>query len=50
MMFGKDFFKILKFAMQILVMFAKIFGDDEDNDNANNDLGDAKDPNTLNVE
>jgi len=33
MMFGKDFFKILKFAFAILKLFTKIFGDDEDRDN-----------------
>jgi len=30
MKFGVDFFKIVAFAMQILRLFARIFGDDED--------------------
>lgn len=30
MKFGRDFFKIFNFAIQLLRLFAKIFGDDED--------------------
>lgn len=30
MNFGADFFKIIAFAMQILRLFGRIFGDDED--------------------
>jgi len=30
MKFGEDFFKIVAFAMQILRLFARIFGDEED--------------------
>lgn len=30
MTFGSDFFKIFNFAIQLLRLFAKIFGDDED--------------------
>jgi hypothetical protein len=30
MVFGRDFFKIIAFAMQILRLFARIFGDDDD--------------------
>lgn len=30
MKFGRDFFKILGFVVQIMRMFAAIFGDDED--------------------
>lgn len=30
MTFGTDFFKIFNFAIQLLRLFAKIFGDDEE--------------------
>jgi len=30
MKFGTDFFKIFNFAIQLLRLFARIFGDDED--------------------
>lgn len=30
MKFGKDFFKILNIVIQLMRMFAKVFGDDED--------------------
>ncbi len=30
MKFGKDFFRIFNFAIQLLRLFARIFGDDED--------------------
>lgn len=30
MNFGRDFFKILSFVIQIMRMFAAVFGDDED--------------------
>ena len=30
MKFGKDFFKIFNFAIQLLRLFAKVFGDPED--------------------
>jgi len=30
MKFGMDFFKIIVFAMQILRLFARIFGDEDD--------------------
>lgn len=33
MMFGQDFFKIIEFAVAILRLFARIFGDDEDKQN-----------------
>lgn len=30
MKFGKDFFKVLNIVIQLMRMFAKVFGDDED--------------------
>ncbi|MBA7682975.1 hypothetical protein ES703_91331 [subsurface metagenome] len=33
MMFGEDFFKIIQFAMAVLRLFARIFGDAEDRKN-----------------
>lgn len=30
MKFGKDFFRILNIVVQLMRMFAKVFGDDED--------------------
>ena len=30
MMFGKDFFKIFGFAIQLIRLFVGVFGDDED--------------------
>lgn len=33
MMFGKDFFKILKLVFAFLKLFTQIFGDEEDRDN-----------------
>jgi len=30
MKFGKDFFKILNIVIQLMRMFAKVFGDDDD--------------------
>lgn len=30
MIFGRDFFKILNIVIQLMRMFAKVFGDDED--------------------
>lgn len=30
MKFGKDFFRILNIVIQLMRMFAKVFGDDED--------------------
>ncbi|MCK5601248.1 hypothetical protein KAR91_05255 [Candidatus Pacearchaeota archaeon] len=32
-MFGSDFFKIIQFALAILRLFGRIFGDDEDKTN-----------------
>lgn len=34
MKFGKDFFKIFNFAIQLLRLFAKVFGDTEDKNEA----------------
>ena len=33
MMFGKDFFKILKLVFAVLKLFTQILGDDEDREN-----------------
>lgn len=33
MIFGKDFFKVLKFVVEIMKPIALIFGDDEDRKN-----------------
>ena len=34
MKFGKDFFRILNIVIQLMRMFAKVFGDDEDQKSA----------------
>lgn len=36
MLFGQDFFKIIRFAMAIIELFAKIFGDNQDRENGDN--------------
>ena len=34
MIFGKDFFRVLKFVVAIMRLIAEIFGDDEDRKNS----------------
>lgn len=46
MKFGKDFFKILNLVVQIMRMFAKIFGEDEDKTAAFDSETRSKNPNS----
>jgi len=43
MTFGKDFFKIFNFAIQLLRLFARVFGDDADKKAVEESEGRSKD-------
>ena len=49
MKFGKDFFKILSLVVQILRMFAAVFGDDDDKEEANHSTERSASPNPSEV-
>lgn len=46
MKFGRDFFKILNIVIQIMRMFAAVFGDDSDKEAVNESLERSSNPNS----